>query len=203
MDAIVEKLLPGLENMNDSGTREKMGIIPAGFESRNCQTIAKRYGKLSLKDYRQKIKEQAGYSDNKQDTIEDVKAKLNFINSLIKQQQMGNWENYQYLSDLHSALFDPTQKNKVRINESLYSENADGQCEVKPIIIIKAYKGENFEYRYAISSGKLKLRMGYKRISGIDLESIEIKDNKKQSSKTGNVQDQKKVIQSDFGEYCE
>ena len=26
MDAIVEKLLPGLENMNDSGTREKMGM---------------------------------------------------------------------------------------------------------------------------------------------------------------------------------
>ena len=26
MDAIVEKLLPGLDNMNDSGTREKMGM---------------------------------------------------------------------------------------------------------------------------------------------------------------------------------
>lgn len=130
-------------------TRTKIGIVPAGFRSEHFEEIAKKHSMETISDRVDKIKtliKSNGINNERSDTIEGFEQKIRIISEQLKQSNLDNMANMQYLRTLHWIFL----SSKSKINWSLYMQDEKGKCYIKPIIAMDMGNEQQHKYRYFI-----------------------------------------------------
>ena len=184
-------------------TRIKLGIMPAGFRSKNFDKLSRKYQIQSLADKITEIKRlidtvqernQPEATSKRRERAMKIKERLKIISEQIKESKLDNMANVQYLKTLCTVFFsNEQQRGTVILNNSVYTQNQAGKCFIKPVIAINIGTSEQPKYKYiilnnkedglqavqgqelikAMSDGKLNIIKTRSQIPGLDYELIE------------------------------